>query len=126
MPCSAAASSTSDEPAARDVLGNDRQAIVGVALDRARPREPLVLEAGDDGHPLSERRLEGGQLRTQHQPLQHVPGFAIEREDTTAETVFVPGRRLRRLGIQGAGRHVHGAQQLCNGRTIMPFRALHQ
>ena len=112
------------EPAAGDALRDDGEATVRAALDRARPREPLVLELGDNRQPFAQRRFEHGQFGPQDQPLEHVPCLTVEGEHTSPEAVFEARRRLRRLGIQGRRGHVHGAQQVCNGRTIMPVLAI--
>jgi hypothetical protein len=50
------------EPASGDALRDDREAVVRAALDRARPREPLVLEPGDNRQPLVQCRFEHGQF----------------------------------------------------------------
>ena len=77
------------EAASGDVLRGDRQPVIGAALNRTRPRKSFVLEARDDRQPLAQGRLECRQLRPQHQALEHVSRFPIEREHTSPQAIFV-------------------------------------
>jgi hypothetical protein len=94
------------QAASRHVLGHDNQPVVGVLFDAARTREALVVEGRDDRDAIGQGVFEGAELGAEDQPLEHVPGLAVEREHTSAETVFIAGRRLGRHVIRGGDRHI--------------------
>ena len=78
-------------------LGHDDQRAVEVALDGSRPRDALVFEGAERVEPIAQHVLERPELGPQHQPLEHDPFLAVERERAAAEPVGKAGRGHRGL-----------------------------